>query len=567
MKQTVFETRQRADELMREAMNVWRQSDRNDALEGLENDPVMRLMITALAYQANESASDLEEIKLEILQDFANLLIPYEVGHAVPATAALELALENDMHEVMLDSRSEFTLEGTSHTFTPLLNTRVINARIRSITRIDGRRWKVSIAFKNPVSDLSEMCFAIRNTYFQDLKVTLNNQTLQLVKPWEYSELPLSECFGLDAILYNRTQIYNASSSCMDLFARQNVRMFYIKKISKLIQLRETEVVDLIFEFSGINDQFVFDRENLSLNTVILVNAKKNTVTLTKGSPIARVAGSDSEGELAGVQFMHAIRPPEEQLYSDAVIEIRRVAADRFDQGRLIALLNALVMRYRSDFIAYRNLPEGFNDKTILSLQNTLMSLIEMVSKDRLKVTSGVYLILRPIKAAVTENYSVDINYMTTSGAVLNNILNINSKFVASYGIDSNKSRQIAEPVMGMNEIGEQSAEASMSRYYLATQDRIVTPADIKIFCYNELLSHYGITRDMVKSISVRRRLKPELRSCGYEIVVEIMLVNNSFVMRSFSDKMRQVEILIQKMIEVRSSNIYPIVVMMNIES
>ena len=65
MKQTIFETRQRAEELLLEAINIWRQSDDNDKLEGLENDPVLRLMITAIAYQTKESISDLEMIKTE----------------------------------------------------------------------------------------------------------------------------------------------------------------------------------------------------------------------------------------------------------------------------------------------------------------------------------------------------------------------------------------------------------------------------------------------------------------------------------------------------------------------
>ena len=33
MKQTIFETRQRAEELLLEAINIWRQSDDNDKLE------------------------------------------------------------------------------------------------------------------------------------------------------------------------------------------------------------------------------------------------------------------------------------------------------------------------------------------------------------------------------------------------------------------------------------------------------------------------------------------------------------------------------------------------------
>ena len=65
MKQTIFETRQRAEELLREAINIWRQSDDDDKLEGLEDDPVLKLMITALAYQTNESISDLEMMKTD----------------------------------------------------------------------------------------------------------------------------------------------------------------------------------------------------------------------------------------------------------------------------------------------------------------------------------------------------------------------------------------------------------------------------------------------------------------------------------------------------------------------
>ena len=94
MKQTIFETRQRAEELIHEAINIWRQSDMNDSLEGLEKDPVFSLLMTALAYQMNELVTDMEAMKIEVLQEFAQLLTPYEVGHAVPATAVVEAALQ-----------------------------------------------------------------------------------------------------------------------------------------------------------------------------------------------------------------------------------------------------------------------------------------------------------------------------------------------------------------------------------------------------------------------------------------------------------------------------------------
>ena len=44
-------------------------------------------------------------------------------------------------------------------------------------------------------------------------------------------------------------------------------------------------------------------------------------------------------------------------------------------------------------------------------------------------------------------------------------------------------------------------------------------------------------------------------------------MADNPFVKRSFAEKTSQVEILLQKMIEVRSTNIYPVTVVIRVES
>ena len=557
MKQTIFETRQRAEELIHEAINIWRQSDMNDSLEGLEKDPVFSLLMTALAYQMNELVTDMEAMKIEVLQEFAQLLTPYEVGHAVPATAVVEAALQTGVSELDVNSQSVFGLEGTPFTFIPLLRTRVLNAKIRSVVRLDGRRWKVSLVFKSPISDLSRFSFAVMNSNFQDLKVTIKGQQVPLIKPWDYSELPLSDCFGLDTIIYNRSQTYQASASSMDLFARQNVRMFCIKPYykDKLIP-SESESVDFVFEFSGINDQFVFDKSNLTLNPMVLVNAQVHKGTLSASSPVLRVAGSDPSDKEVEQQFLHAVRPSEEQIYGNSV---RRVAGDRFNQGRLVKLLYFIVAKYHSDYYAFQDLQGLAGDKSMQALQEIVSRLIDAAQKDKLHRNPGVYILLREGGNIRKSNGSVELSYLTTSGSMVNNDLTFGSSFTVPAGFNAQDTRQIANPVMGSDEIREESAEVSLSRYYIATGDRIVTPADIKLFCYNELLTRYGIVRDMVQSISVNHRQQVDNRECGYEIVVNIVLANNPFVKRSFADKASQVEILLQKMIEVRSTNIYPI--------
>lgn len=560
MKQTIFETRQRADELMREAINIWRQSDMNDFLEGLETDPVLSLMLTALAYQMNEAVGDMEMLKTEVLEEYAYLLTPYEVGHAVPATAVIETALQDTIPEMELTPQSEFTLTGTPYTFIPVLRSRVMNAKVRSIVRMDGRRWKVSLLFKSPVSEISGLTFAVRNVNFQDVKVTIKGQLVPLVKPWDFADLPLSQCFGLDTILYNRSQTYQAQASCLDLFARQNIRLFYVKPhaAGKLLPA-ETETVDLVFEFTGISDKFQFDKESFSLNTVLLANAKMHSVTLSAASPLARVAGYDNRDDQSSQQFLHAIRPSEEQIYGNSLVEVRRVAADRFNQGQLVRLLHVLIAKYHSDYYAFQDMKGISGDKTMQALQEILSRLLDAAQKDKLRQLPGVYILLRDASAIRTGNGSVDVSYMTTAGANVNAALNSSSTFTVPTGFNSTDTRQIAIPVPGSDEVSEEGALASLSRYYVATCDRIVTPADIKVFCYNELLTRYGIVRDMVSDISVSHRQQIDNRECGYEIVVEILLADNSFVKRSFADKIPQVEILLQKMIEVRSTNIYPI--------
>ena len=143
MEQTAFDTRQRAAELLQEAAAIWRQSAHSDQLEGLERDPIFSLLITALAYQANETDSDIERLKQDVIEEYTRLLTPYEAGRPIPATAVVEAALQHDVAEMELTEQTAFFLEDTKYQFIPLLRQRVINASVANLVRLDGRRWKV----------------------------------------------------------------------------------------------------------------------------------------------------------------------------------------------------------------------------------------------------------------------------------------------------------------------------------------------------------------------------------------------------------------------------------------
>lgn len=570
MKQTIFENKQRADELMREAIRIWRESDHGDQLEGIEQDPVFSLLITALAYQSNETESFLEQMKSDVLNDFARMLTPYEVGHAIPATAVIETSLQSGISDLELNEQHVFTLPETDARFISLLQTRVLNASIRSVVRMDGRRWKVSLKFDSPISDLSGFCFAVRNQNFKNLRLYVKGQLLPLISPWDLSELPLMSCFNIDSIMYNHNQTYRAAASCMDLFGRQNIRLYYIKKHqgSKYIP-SETDSIDLVFEFTGIRDGFLFDRNNLSLNSLILVNANVHTVDISATTPIVRVTGfqsPSSENDGVSQQFMHMLRPSTDQIFGRMPIEVRKVAVDRFNQGSLVSLLNTLISRYYTDFYAFSNLREEASDKVMQNLIDILIRMRDSARADLEQRVPGVYLMLRPEADKQHLPASISVSYVTTLGSAVNSQLTNESVFQVPNGFDNAATRQIGTPVPGSDEMIDRIEESTLTRYYLTTNDRLVTPADMKLFCYAELQSHYGITRSMIKQVTVSHRLQQERSDVGYEILVEIVLNDNAFIRRGFEEKIPQTEALMRAMMSVRSTNIYPIQVTIQID-
>ena len=550
MEYNSFETREKAKELIEEAVKIWRQSPLSESLEGLENDPVMSMMMTALAWQAGETENELVHLKEDIVEEFVQALTPYEYGHAIPATAVVEASLKKDIAEWEVDQNSTFKLSGTQYTFLPVLKTRAINAEIKSVTRMDGRRWKVTLAFGTPVQNLSGFTFAIKNTFFNDLKISYKGAHIPLVKPWEYSKLPLTECFSAEGAVYNGSNTFNASMVGMDLFARQNVKLFCVMEhdASQYLHAAEEEM-GLVFEFSGITDEFVFDKRQLSINCIVLAEAQLNHASLSVAHPILRV----------DEPLLHLTRPAGEQLYTENRVEVRRVAADRFNQGRLMHLLATLINKYHTDFYAFQNQEGLASDGTMQTLSDILEHMLSVCRNNLKESAEGVYLLLHHDNTGSKKDLDISVDYLTTHGSATTEALSNEATFAAQSPMTSDVCRQIAQPTPGSDAIGNTLCEESLMRYHIITNDRIVTPADIKAFCRNELLVRYGVDNTMINSIIVSPLLSTDGNGCGYEIATEIRLADNPFIKKSFAGRIHHIELLMQKMMEVRSANIYPI--------
>ena len=557
MRQNIFNTRQRAEEIIKEAVAIWQRGFNSEQLEGIEQDPVFSLFMTALAYQANEIDNEIEQLQEEILDELTRLLIPYEKTHPLPATALVEARLDDRIPELTLDQRCGFILPDTDYTFIPILKTRAINAEIQSVVRIDNRRWKVGLKLKGAVKQLSGMTFLVGNPHFHDLKLYANGAMLPLVKPWDYSDLPLNECFSIDNMVYNKSLTYQASNTWFDLFAQQNARLFYID--SHKGSDRPFDRLELTFEFIGIDEQFTFDKEQLSLNATILANVAQRSVTLSAAAPIARLS---SEGNKQ--QFLHLIAPDDNQLYPEVPVEIRRVATDRFNAERLARLASTLVSRFASDYYAFQKIEALREGRVMEQFYNLLKKISEGLSRSSSEWASSLYLLLRNDRGFHPKEMSLRVNYLTTDGSAVNAGLNAKSTFAPLANNYIQSVRLLASPMPGYDEIRNKNAQDNLARYYMITNDRIVTPADVKILCYNELERRFGITSEMIVGIKVKQAQKAERHHYGFETRVYISLTDNAYIKRNFTDKIPMTELILQKMIEVRSTNVFPVVV--NIE-
>lgn len=550
MRQKIYATQQMAEELMKEAIAIWKQGNQAEHLEGIDKDPVVSLLMTALAYQEYIAEGELERLKAEVLDDFAQMLIPYELTHAVPASTIIQTSTEENVAEIELGSQNAFQIGGSGCSFIPLLKTKIFNAFVKSIERLDARRWRVTLNFKEPVTSLGGLAFMVENERFKDLDVTLNGRRVELVKPWQYANLPLADCFSIDTQLYNTTLAFDAGATWFDLFAQHNKRMFVVERWQEEPLKQANDSLNLIFEFKGIGADFSFDKTKLLLNTTILVNVAQRSVRLSSENPIAHIASNE--------QMLHLLRPSADQFFGgNTPFIIRRAATQRFNVNGLLRLLHCIIDKYSTDYYAFMQVERARNGLDGARLYQWLKTLVKYVEEVPGAFTSGMYLMLK--KTEGHEEDSLHINYLTTQGSVANSILDGGRITGVPTGLSLTDTRMMGEYLPGHDEVQGADAQHSLSRYFLITGNRLVTPADLKIFCYNEMLLRYNIASSQIKNITVRNNISCDPENCGFETEVLIMLVDDIFVQRSFADKIPQAEIVLQKMMEVRSASMYPI--------
>ena len=225
------------------------------------------------------------------------------------------------------------------------------------------------------------------------------------------------------------------------------------------------ERLELIFEFFGIDDQFLFDKELLSLNCTILANASIASANLSSSSPITRLNGASDFSTYW--QFLHLLRPADTQMFKEEPIEIRKMTASRFNPEHLVKLATTLINRFSSDYYAFQGIDSLREGNFMDSFYSLLKKMSEGLAKTPNIYTPTLYLMLKNDNGFRPKDKSLHIDYLVTNGSAVNSLLNNRSRFNILANGYFTDVKLVAEPMPGFDEVQNTDAENLLTRYYL----------------------------------------------------------------------------------------------------
>lgn len=577
MTQEEYDIQMQVDNLMQKVLEAWKREGKwdgnnpNSPFYGFEKDPLLRILLTAFVYQTNGLKKDVQNLERRVLSEFQSTILPYQLTQAVPAFTIIRTAKNaDDRSEVFCDDSTTFVVKKESlrlkeyFPFQPLFRTKIINMNVNGVTKIATDKWNVNIDVSDQDANLSYFGFMVSGLKYSDLNVYWNNEKLPLIKPWEFDRFPTNPLFSDTNVVYNKSLLYESGNKWQDLWAMLNVNYYMVAPTFH--KPLDSDMINFVFEFSGMSKPFNFEAENLTFNCVPALNIIKKDFSLSPTEPIVKMAiepgYEDDENEGSSVRvarsatlenshpdfFMNLVMSPESDMNDLEHVSIRRFGNERFNLDELVRLAKELQNRYESDFYAFQKIHKMQNVDRIRRLDIVLKDIIEAIMANN-SPTTGVYAILK--HGPIGNNLSVKITGLFTDGAYSNDI-DIFSDVTPPKCFDKKETRLILKTFGGKDEVIDMDEKNMLAKYYLRTADRIVTRADLRAFC-QRYFAQNGLSDALLDVVNVVER-----KEGGATQHVTIQL-KNDFV-RDREDVPMLINRL-KRLIEARSVNILPLAV------
>ncbi len=575
MTQEEYDIQVQVDNLMQKVLDSWKREGKwdgnntNSPFYGFEKDPLLRILLTAFVYQTNGLRLGIQNFEKNIVGDFQSLLLPYQLTQAVPAFTMIKTVKNaNEKGDVLCDETSTFLVKKESlrvkeyFPFHPLFKSKILGIKVNGVTKIACDKWNVNIDVSDTESNFSCFGFIVSGLKYSDVNVYWNNEKLPLIRPWEFDRFPKTPWFSEANVAYNKSMIFGGDIQWHDLWSELSINYYMVAPTFR--RPIDSDMINFVFEFSGMSKPFSFETENLVFNCFPALNVTKKDFSLSKAEPITKLAVEpgfeEDENEtvrsiaVAPMEnnhqdfFMNLIKNENCPLENYDKFSIKRYGCERFNINELIRLADQLSARYESDFYAFQKIHKMQNTDKVRRLSIVLKDVIESITNNKVPRT-GVYAVLKNGK---TENdIKIQFSALFTDGAYSNDI-DVFSEVMPPKTFDKKETRLLFKTFGGRNEIIDKDEKNMLAKYYARTNDRIVTRADLKAFCFRYFIQN-GFGNALLDVTSVIERNE------GLATQHVTLQLKNDFV-RDREDIPVLIDRL-KKLIQVRSVNVIPVVV------
>ena len=517
----------------------WESDNPNSPLYGMEKDPLVSMLITALAYQEDQIEQDLAKFRSSMVGELEEAMLPYHLLKATPSIAMLSTAkAPGNPTRCLVGADSVFTVlketfQGRDKlNYRPLFESNIIGAQVVSVTPMLQGRWKLTLEVEDEKTVLGGVGFFFKGLTFDELTMHLGDKQIPLINPWEYDRFPMNPDFSFWNLIYNQSLTFGTNEQWFDRWAENSLPYYMVDPYTPVVLSRGT--VELVLDFVGLKEQTV-NVDNVFLNSFPVVNVNKKHFALTPSEPIVKIADDQDF-------FMNLVGEYDTMESADQFI-LRRYGCERFGFNELLRLADTLQRRSTTDYYAYQTIPALQDGDRMRKLRILLKDIIAIVKKEG-EPKTGVYALL---KEDAKVEVSIPLTALYTDGAKGNNIQAGASVLAVPSEFDLGQTHWLTASSGGRDEVVDEAERKMLSRYYALTNDRIVTRSDLRSFCIKEL---YKYDIDSVNRVEV---------ACDEEgtrtVVAFVSNVNPDVDLQTVQQRL-------ERMIEVHGAGQMPVKVM-----
>ena len=503
------------------------------------DDPVAKLMVSALLYQAQKIKDDIGRIPAKITDRLCSCFIPRNKLDATPALCLVQPTLKNrkgmEPHRITDGTFFTYRLDTKSSlSFHPLYRNLILpfsaihlltpRLLISKGTRVDlqlskkGQIW-LGLELTAEIETLGAMSFLIKGTSgVLPERICVGNGFTELTFTTadHVSDLPVMEPFDSQQATPSSIEMLSGWKSI--LAKSEDGRLLYITDTLKdrdvfrcraypksFQQMLESNDLDkfgnntlwILFDFGDGYE--VPPGTDIIPNVMPVVNVGVNTVSLTQASPVAKLTKGD------GTSFLNIIEtslPAQKQGFSvvNEEVIIRDFDSACYNPDALYQDVRNLYNRFVDDyhaFVDYHGLKDGELVRSLRELINRIGKSVTVSQDARNRFTDGTYA-MRGIGLGNLSS-SIKISYLTTAGRAGNtpqagNLME-NRKDAAL-----EKDVRVIAGATGGEDKADADQRYELLRYYTLTSDRLFTKMDIDAFVRLRLLKEFG--REEMKRIS-----------------------------------------------------------------